>query len=146
MFTRFPTPGLTWSLVLNLLLACGAQGPLVAAEDPEPEPTEARLAIGEVQSWDSGRLQVALDGVPFDNRCPKDVQCITGGEARVSLKLTVGGGESKTLEARVPAGGTASVRSDGYTVTVLAVEPEPVSTRTIREEDYRVRLTWKREG
>lgn len=125
-------------LAAVLLAACGAN---VIGE--ESEPAEQEMAVGESVAMDGGRLQVTFEGVPFDNRCPRDVQCIVAGMAKVTLLTKVEGEEESTLSLELGARGPQAVAIGGYSLRLMAVEPYPVSTQRIEPEDYRIRLHWQ---
>ncbi len=98
------------------------------------------LAVGESATIDGEDLVLTFDGVPRDNRCPKDVQCIVAGAATVVLTAESGGaagrGEGRELTFDVPPGGTAMGPFDGLEITVVKVEPAAISTRRIEAEEY----------
>lgn len=126
-------------LAALLLAACGAN---VIGE--ESLPAEEEMAVGESVEVDGGRLRLTFEGVPFDNRCPKDVQCIVAGMAKVSVRAQIEGGEEHTLTLEFGARGPKAVEHEGYNLQLVAVDPYPISTRRIDPEEYRVRLRCER--
>lgn len=131
-------------LAATLLAACGAN--VIGEEsEPEPEPAKYEMAVGESLTMDTGRLRLTFEGVPFDNRCPRDVQCIVAGMARVALRAQIEGGEEHEVTLELGARGPREAEFEGYTLRLLAVDPYPVSTKNIEPEDYRIRLVWERE-
>jgi hypothetical protein len=138
---RFPV-----ALALGLaLVACAAgAGPVERGEDEsvseESVPVEV-LEPGVEHSLDEGGLRLTLVEVPFDNRCPRDVQCITGGEARVTLAARDPEGGAEDFTVALPAGhGPRTVSTLGYRLELVKVEPEPISTWGIAPEEYRLHL------
>jgi uncharacterized repeat protein (TIGR01451 family) len=102
-----------------------------------------RLAIGETASIDSERLRFRFLEVSEDSRCPLDVDCVWAGQATVVVSLEVDGediGElSLTLRGgqdRIAPDGTVQSEIGDYAVTLVRLDPYPISTRPTRPEDY----------
>ncbi len=134
--------------LLLLLLAC--QSTLEAGRQPSPDPpppedsdqepgAEHALSFEQSVTLDADRLTVTFAEVVRDNRCPKGVQCIVGGEAVVVLDVGTETSESK-LTFAIGAHADAVHSFDGYTIEVLAVDPEPTASRQVAVEDYVVRF------
>jgi hypothetical protein len=98
---------------------------------------EVTLAPGATVSVKATSMKVRFVAVTEDSRCPRDVNCIWAGEVKVQLAV-----DNSTLE--VLAGGSAVAA--GYRVTVVRVEPQPVSTARIAPQDYRATLKMEKEG
>lgn len=111
--------------VLFLLLpsTCGA------ADLGEP----VRLEVGE--SAEISEIRITFMGVDGDNRCPRDVQCIVAGQARVVLEIDDGEGSPTRLQVDVPPGGEGRGRFGDYEL-VVDVEPEAQADEAIEPEDY----------
>ena len=139
---------------LVICLGACAVGAVVVEEEAEEDPTREEAAMevlepGVEQDFEDGGVRLTLVEVPFDNRCPKDVQCITAGEARVTLAVH-SEGSSEDLMVTLPAGaGPRTVNALGYRLELLKLEPVPISTRAIDPGEYRLHLRvygWGREG
>ena len=71
----------------------------------------AQLSLGQPFSLRSGEsavlqrenVRLRFDSVPEDSRCPKTVQCVWAGNARVRLEITVGTDGSVTAARVVDA-------------------------------------------
>ncbi len=118
----------------TLALACDT----VAPQSPSAD-RDFALRAGETARIEGSDLAIRFDDVPSDSRCPVDVQCITAGDATVSLHLTGGGAEPAahelhTLEA------PRELRRGGWTVALVKLDPRPVSTRGTPRSDYVVTL------
>lgn len=71
-----------------------------------------------------------------DSRCPIDVECIWQGEAEIEIKF-----DSPFQETIVLSTYDNLVDTVGnYTVKLLDVSPYPISTKTIKPEDYTIKL------
>ena len=128
-------------LATTATLACtGSTDPEVRSDTLQPgQPVEVDLAVGDDLVVPGSILRVTFTRVVDDSRCPVDVTCVWEGNAGVELGLALGSGPTvpyvlnTTLE---PTAVTAGV----YTLTLVAVEPAPVSTQTIAPDAYRIRL------
>lgn len=77
-------------------------------------------------------LDLFFRRVASDSRCPKNVQCISAGEAVITLEARIMKGPIETFDAKVAGEGadtdtTAAAVYDGYRVWVVRLEPYPVS-------------------
>ena len=71
-----------------------------------------------------------------DSRCPTDVVCIWAGKADVKIKVESPVSETfvlSTLENKIDTVGN-------YSFELIEVSPYPVSTKTIKTEEYKVTL------
>ena len=100
------------------------------------EPFEVR--VGQTAYVADTRLSVRVDGVPEDSRCPRDVQCVWAGNARVALDLRNGedtdtASVNSTLEPR-------AVTRWEYRIELVEVQPQPIAGQSITQSVYRTRL------
>lgn len=84
-------------------------------------------------------ISITLQDIPFDNRCPTKVNCITAG--RVDTKLQLISQDStkiRTLSLGDFIGGSGdSTRFDGHIIKLKAVTPYPEVPGRINPRDYR---------
>jgi hypothetical protein len=71
-----------------------------------------------------------------DSRCPSDVTCVWAGEVKVQLSTRINAAEA--VQHEITAGQQATVGA--LRLIVVKVQPEPISTRKISPEEYRVTL------
>ena len=130
-------------MVLALLAACRGSTP------PAPDVVDQQQSQGAlddtvlVRLGDDVRivragLVISFDSVLSDSRCPRSVQCVWAGSARVRLTIGQDAGAAATHElesGRDPR----FVRVGAYVVSLLDVEPQPEQGREIGRA-YRVRL------
>lgn len=122
-------------LVLILALAaCRSTG------EPAPRAAslnqEIQLAPNEQAAYGPQGLTVEFVRVVEDSRCPSDVECVWAGEVKVQVATRIN--DAEAVQHEIKAGEHASVGA--FRVVVVKVEPIPVSTRQIPQEEYRVTL------
>ncbi len=124
-----------------LMVACGTDAPpdpVVALRDTPPVTITLRAGEQTVVN----NVELMFGGVSEDSRCPIDVVCASAGNARVELGVgpLVGTRGPTYLVELNTTEGPRSGEAWGLRVILLALRPEPVSTQTIRPEDYVVDL------
>jgi hypothetical protein len=122
--------------VILLAAACTQSpgGPSVQQTGPD----EFAIPYGQALVLPGTVFEVRFQALLGDSRCPKDVVCVWEGEGRVELGLTMGDGPTTPVELNTR--GPVTVTYAGYVVTMLALDPYPVSTESHPAEDYVVRL------
>lgn len=137
-YRLFSLPSL--GLLLVIALGGGTTSALAtSAEAPARGVTQAVLAPeGYVRLPDGTQLTFA--GVLEDSRCPTDVVCVWPGRAVLAFDLTTAAGSAQPFEV-VYEGRPTTQTSDGSAVTVLDLQPHPVSTQPIEPDDYRITVS-----
>ena len=135
---------MAWQALLAAVLAlsCVAGG----YERTPERPTEPRivklgesftLGMGEAARVEDAEITVTFQEVSSDSRCPKDVNCIQAGEAVVVLALESAAGKKTLVELAVPPGGSSPAAAfEAFRVTVVELEPQTESTRSIDPSGY----------
>lgn len=98
------------------------------------------LRVSETAHIDKGNLTLTFKGVTDDSRCPRGVNCIVAGQATVVLVAQVSHGPRADLTLNVPPEGHPTLRFQGYTLTITALEPYPEYGKPIAPDDYRVKI------
>ena len=101
---------------------------------------EFRLKIGESARAAREGLQVEFDSVAEDSRCPKDVNCIWAGNAKILLKVKKDAAEPANLELNTNMDPRTSRYSE-YELRLKELKPYPESKSTIKSSEYEVTLT-----
>lgn len=101
---------------------------------------EFRLKIGESAKASSEGLQVEFESVAEDSRCPKDVNCIWAGNAKILLKVKKDAGEPAKVELNTNINPKTS-RYLQYELRLKELKPYPESKSTIKSSEYEVTLT-----
>jgi hypothetical protein len=115
--------------VLSAGLGCASSGGAELGKN-------VTLKLGEHAAFDGDRIVVTFVSVPEDSRCPKDVQCIRAGNARVRLDVVLGSAAPTPLDLEVP--GSAVVGE--WEVAVERLDPYPVSERPTESKEYLIIL------
>ena len=130
-------------LALSLGLAvCGNPQPF----DPEihvPLDEPFALRVGQSAELSGTRLRIRFEQVRDDSRCPTDVVCVWGGNARMRLTVDADG-EVETVELNTGLD-PQQAQVDGFVIAVVALQPDPRTTITIEPRDYVVSLRVTRE-
>jgi hypothetical protein len=98
--------------------------------------TEVTLAPGATVVVKAADTKVRFIAVTEDSRCPSDVTCIWAGVVKVQLEIRHAAQAVASVEILV--GGSAP--ADAYRVSLVRVEPQPISTARIAPQDYRATL------
>ena len=122
------------ALATCLALASGCQE---ATAPPGAVDSEIVLAPEQTVVIEQTSLRIRFDGVGSDSRCPTDVNCIQAGDAVVQISVTDDRG---TEHYELHTGSPQSANHGDFTITLVRLLPQPVSTRTIQPEEYRATL------
>ena len=129
----------TFFCVLLITLAC--------AKKPKPGFSTFKLdlpfdlKLNGSAMLDGDEFKLTFDALPEDSRCPKEVDCIQAGQARITLLANLDGSD-RNVEYVWPASQIGNVtRTIGpFKVHLLDVSPYPVSGKLTKPEDYAIRL------
>lgn len=80
------------------------------------------------------RLRIKFVAVE-DSRCPRDVNCVWAGNAKVTIRVTNRNGKSETFDLNTNLD-QKSVRFGGYEITLGNVTPYPASNIRINPNGY----------
>src|SRR5687768_10462952 len=90
---------ITGALLLALPLAAGCintfrTGPVPGTDENQ----QVEIPLGQTRTFDEERLAIGFGRVLEDSRCPRDVQCVTAGNAVVGLILQERGEATRVVE------------------------------------------------
>lgn len=121
------------------MATCGTgEGPTTPVNARLGEPFE--LAPAQMAAVGDTGLTLTFDRVADDSRCAVDVQCIWEGDARVMVTAALPGRDPARLELHTTSsggGGPKEARYGDFLVALTALAPQPRSTTTIDQRDYR---------
>jgi hypothetical protein len=101
------------------------------------------LKVGEEAVVNPEGLTVRFDSVLEDSRCPKGVDCIWAGRARVGIMLKQGENASGPIE--LSTDNTRKPVFLGYRITLIRLTPYPTADSPIDKRDYVVTLEVSKE-
>jgi hypothetical protein len=91
--------------------------------------------VGETVTIATGSV-LSFDRVLSDSRCPRGISCVWEGEVTIALTLSESVGKAAfTLSDHAP---TRFV--NGYSFTLVSMQPAPTAGSTIPEADYRATI------
>jgi hypothetical protein len=100
--------------------------------------TEFVLKPSEAASLTGTDALLRFEAVAADSRCPADALCITAGDATAVFTLTRSGASTNLSLHTAGEGRRTSV--EGFTLTLLRLDPYPYSGRPVSPSDYRASL------
>jgi hypothetical protein len=118
-------------LFLSLILTLIFGSALTAAAQTTQQIT---LPAGKQKIVTRDKLKIKFVSVE-DSRCPKDVNCVWAGNAKVTIKVTNRRGESKTFDLNTNLE-TKSVKFEGYEIKLGSVTPYPKANAPTGQNDY----------
>jgi hypothetical protein len=96
---------------------------------------DTTFSLGVGQEATHGVMRIVFDGVNEDSRCPSDVMCVWAGNAAVEIGVSFGMGPT-TRYVLNTIGDPAFVDVGGYRITLIDLQPYPVSTSRIPPASY----------
>ena len=130
------------TLLLATTLACALAPRVLPATRTADLGERITLKAGESAAIEGTPARITFERILSDNRCPVDVQCITGGEARAGFLFDAEAGHTEPVTLDTDRNATAVVA--GYRISLVSVSPPPRSTVRIDPRDYVVELTVSR--
>lgn len=94
------------------------------------------LRVGESALLEVEALRIGFQAVPTDSRCPKGENCIWEGDAIVRVWVQRGSGAKEERELHTSEREPGAADFESWTIRLVALDPYPVSGRTIRQADY----------
>jgi hypothetical protein len=120
------------SFFVALLIFIGLSG---AATDVRAQPaTSVSVKIGTEKAAGRANIRVKFLEMIEDSRCPRDVQCIQAGNARVRVRVSRNG-RAETLVLNTSMRSEPAVFA-GYRFELTALTPEPGSNIRINRNGY----------
>jgi hypothetical protein len=101
--------------------------------------SEFQLRPSESVSVETTDLSVRFELVTGDSRCPADAICVWQGDATAVFSVKVGAASSTSLTLHTTGEGRRG-SADGFTLTLVRLDPYPYSSRPISLSDYRAQL------
>jgi len=105
------------------------------------------LSVGQEVLTADGKLKIKFVSVAEDSRCPKGVNCIWAGNARVVLQVGKSTGMPSKLELNTHPreAGDGAGGYDQYLIKLVEVAPYPVANQTNKPRNYAITLVISRK-
>jgi hypothetical protein len=100
---------------------------------------QVSLRVHKQKSVMRDRLRIKFVAVE-DSRCPRDVECIWAGNAKVTIKVTNRNGRTETFDLNTNTG-SKTARFGGYEIRLGNVSPYPRSNIRINRNGYTASFT-----
>lgn len=136
----FPSGPGSFLLLLSILLT-GCLFGKKAGELEVVRGQEFNLPLGKTAILKDSELELRFAEVLEDSRCPLYANCIWEGQVRIKLEL-IRSGKPLTLEFTRKGQETKPLTEviDGLRLTVLSVSPYPEAGKTIKPEEYSLKM------
>jgi hypothetical protein len=151
------TQGVALSLLVLMMVLVGGFGQLAQgcnAIAPNPSGSQPAtvvadqldqpftLFLGQTVEISEAGLTITFVDVLEDSRCPGDVDCFWEGQATILLTIQKTDQPVGTLELtyRETHEELATKKVNNYTITLVNIAPDPVSTVVIQPADYQATL------
>jgi hypothetical protein len=133
--------------VAAALAACAAAIAAAAANTQVIEADQPfQLSPGGSAELRSQALRLGLEDVTADSRCPKDVQCVWEGDATLRLWWQRGKAPREFGELHTATNAPHALRMGDMELTLLGLDPVPISSRAIAKQSYVATLRLSRTG
>jgi hypothetical protein len=123
--------------VMAALVLLGAVSLVQAQESVSAqlgEPFELKFSQDAV--IESEKINIRFINFIQDSRCPFDVVCIWEGQATIRISTEVNGADAGQYMLTIGADPSPSAAFGQYSVTLLGLEPDPVSSVETDRSDY----------
>ena len=119
--------GLVASLIL--MLAVGVM-PAMAKRQTET----VKVQVNTEKRSSKSKLAIRFVEMVEDSRCPRDVNCVWAGNAKIKVRVSKNGrSHDLTLDTN---GQSQSAVAEGYSIKLLGLTPEPRSNIRINRNGY----------
>jgi hypothetical protein len=88
-------------------------------------------------------LKLTFRRVEHDTRCPIDAQCITAGDAEITLEIEQGG--KAAVASLNTMAGPKTVEWNGYSIALVGISPSPRPVVPVKRH-YRVKILVTRQS
>lgn len=115
-------------LVLLLTLVFGS---ILQAQTNE----KITVQINQRKTLGKNKLSIKFVSLLEDSRCPKNVNCIRAGNARIKIEVKKAGGTAKNFELNTNAN-PQTISFAGFTIKLIDLKPEPATNIRINRRGF----------
>ncbi|MBA3692402.1 MAG: hypothetical protein H0W77_03020 [Acidobacteria bacterium] len=94
-----------------------------------------KLLVNNQKVISGSQITVKFISLIEDSRCPEGTNCIQAGNARIQIKVSKRGGESKTFELNTNLGPKGDT-FEGYAINLVNLTPTPKDNIRINRNGY----------
>ena len=109
-----------------------------------PLDQEFQIKFGEQVLIEGTKFRLTFVNVANDSRCPRDVVCAWAGNAEVKLDLKKKPKQNTTSVVLNTTMNPRDTEFRGFTIRLVTLKPDRVSTTTINPADYEATLVVSR--
>jgi hypothetical protein len=120
-------------IILALILTF-AFGGLISAQ-AQPVRQQQKIQVKKQKKFSSSKLNVKFVEMIEDSRCPKDVDCVWSGNARIKIEVKRDGSAAQIIELNTNIN-DKSARYDGLLIELISLTPEPANNIRINKNGY----------
>ncbi len=128
------------NLILSLILTL-AFGSLLPMEAQTKQ--RINILVGKQKQASRSKLTIKFVSLIEDSRCPEGTNCIHAGNAKIQIKVSKRGGESKTFELNTNLGPKGET-FEGYAINLVNLTPTPKDNIRINRNGYTATFTISR--
>lgn len=118
-------------LTLILTFAFGAFLTIQA----QPARQEQKVQINKQKKFSRSNLTVKFIELVEDSRCPKDVDCVWAGNAKIKVEVKRSGAAKEIIELNTGIN-AKTARYDGLLIELIGLTPVPASNVRINKNGY----------
>lgn len=120
-------------IILALILTFAFGGLLSVQAQPVRQ--EQKVQINKQKKFSRSSLSVKFVELVEDSRCPKDVDCVWAGNARIKIEVKRSGSQKEIIELNTNIN-DKSARYDGLLIELVDLTPKPASNVRINRNGY----------
>jgi hypothetical protein len=134
-----------FALLTAAAMAGGCAGRAAAIPATATE-EDVRIQVGQTRAFEAEALEIAFDEVTSDSRCPKGETCVSEGDAVAVFAIAAAGHPPARLELHTATKMPSAVGYGDWSIRLEALEPYPVTGRTILPTAYVATISVSRGG
>jgi hypothetical protein len=127
------------ALLSVLLIVLATPGVHYSGKKKVPLDNEFRIRVGEKAVIGKEKLTVTFVSVVEDSRCPRGVNCVWQGNAKISIEIKVKGNKPATVDLNTTLA-PREADSQGYRISLVELTPQPRESEPNNPADYRAAL------
>lgn len=97
------------------------------------------MRVGQQKSARSSKVRIKFLSVVEDSRCPKDVNCVWAGNAKIKVRISTGR-TSREVEINTNTGAQGS-QIEAWAINLVSLTPSPTSKGAPSGRSYRANFT-----